>query len=140
MKLIFDESKCIGCYTCHVMCIAQHNTPDKEDAFSYIHIKEVFDEKQGILRKICIGCTHCGICLEACQKKAIYRDDSGFVLVHKEKCVGCKRCQSICPNGVIRFEEDGKMQKCDACMNRLKEGREPACVSACCTGAIAIQH
>lgn len=140
MKLIFDKSKCIGCYTCYVMCIAEHHTPDQEDAFSYININEVWDEKQGILRKICIGCTHCGRCLASCSKGAIYKDNNGFVLVHKEKCIGCKKCQSVCPNGVIRFGEDNKIQKCDACINRLKEGRELACVSACCTGAIDIQN
>lgn len=30
---------------------------------------------------------------------------------------------------MIHFDTDGKMEKCDGCIERIREGREPACVS-----------
>ena len=43
-----------------------------------------------------------------------------------------------CPYGVPGFGEDGKMRKCDACMERQKAGLTPACVKVCPTGALAL--
>ena len=38
----FNEDLCIGCYACYVACIAEHNPPEAENAYSFrlslIHI------------------------------------------------------------------------------------------------------
>ena len=48
-----------------------------------------------------------------------------------------------CPFGIIRFERVYQVKfkrevnaKCDGCIERQKEGRIPACVEACKTGAL----
>lgn len=62
-----------------------------------------------------------------------------LILTDKDKCRKCRKCQAVCPNDAIRFDADGKMEKCDGCIDRLKEGREPACVRACHVKAIQWQ-
>ena len=43
----------------------------------------------------------------------------------------------MCPFGVIKMRRDGKaVVKCDLCQSRQEEGKQPACVEACPTGAL----
>ena len=37
------------------------------------------------------------------------------------------------------YDKDGKMEKCDGCIERIREGREPACVRVCFPGAITLE-
>ncbi|MCI9421777.1 MAG: 4Fe-4S binding protein [Dorea sp.] len=135
MKIRFDEEKCVGCYACYTACIAAHHSPEEEDAKSHRVIQKVV--KEDFQKNICVGCIHCGLCMEKCPKGAIYKEARyGLILVEKEKCAGCGVCQSVCPKGVIHFDAEGRMEKCDGCIGRLYEGRQPACVRVCCVGAI----
>ena len=43
-----------------------------------------------------------------------------------------------CPYGVPTFGDDGKMRKCDACIERQKAGLLPSCVKVCPTGALTL--
>lgn len=43
-----------------------------------------------------------------------------------------------CPYGVPGFGPDGKMRKCDACIERQRAGMLPACVKVCPTGALVL--
>ncbi len=135
MKIRFDEEKCVGCYACYTACIAARHSPEEEDAKSHRVIQKVV--KEDFQKNICVGCIHCGLCMEKCPKGAIYKEAQyGLILVEKEKCAGCGVCQSVCPKGVIHFDAEGRMEKCDGCIGRLYEGRQPACVRVCCVGAI----
>lgn len=137
MKVRFDKEKCIGCYACYVACIAEHYPPEAENAPSLRVIKEVQEDR--FQKNICEGCIHCGLCMKNCPAGAIYRDEEfGLILVDKEKCTGCRKCETVCPKNVIRYDEDGKMEKCDGCIERLRKGREPACVRVCCASAISM--
>lgn len=76
----------------------------------------------------------------ACPSGAIYREEEyDIVLVDQEKCIGCRTCESVCPNQAIRYNAHGKMEKCDGCIERLRQGREPACVRVCCAKALTIE-
>ena len=85
-------------------------------------------------------CYHCQNppCLEACPADAIKkRKDNGIVTVDPEECLGedsCGACLEACPYGVPQFgegEENPPMQKCDLCLERVKENKKPICVEAC---------
>ena len=137
-RLKFDPDKCVGCYACHIACLDAHHDVEDIDAKSYRTVKKVV--KNQFEKNICPGCAHCGICIEACPVQAIYKDPkTGFVLTDKEKCIGCHACEKVCPKDVIHFDKDGKMEKCDGCIERIREGREPACVRVCFPGAITLE-
>lgn len=75
--------------------------------------------------------------MAVCPAKAIYRDPQfGAVLVDQNKCIGCRYCSWACEFGAPQFDRDGLMQKCDMCIDRLRAGKQPACVENCCGGAI----
>ncbi len=49
------------------------------------------------------GCLHFGSCMAVCPAGAIFRAGDGNIAVDKQKCIGCKKCTKICPNGVIKM-------------------------------------
>ncbi|MEM1606323.1 MAG: 4Fe-4S dicluster domain-containing protein, partial [Fervidicoccaceae archaeon] len=59
----------------------------------------------------------------------------GFVLVNYNLCVGCKYCISSCPYGARWVNGEGTPSKCTWCVQRVKEGKLPACVAYCPVGA-----
>lgn len=137
-RLKFDPDKCVGCYACHIACLDAHHDVEDVDAKSYRTVKKVV--KNQFEKNICPGCAHCGICIKACPVQSIYKDPkTGFVLTDKEKCIGCHACEKVCPKDVVHFDKDGKMEKCDGCIERIREGREPACVRVCFPGAITLE-
>ena len=131
-RLKFDPDKCVGCYACHIACLDAHHDVEDVDAKSHRTVKKVV--KNQFEKNICC------ICIKACPVQAIYKDPkTGFVLTDKEKCIGCHACEKVCPKDVIHFDKDGKMEKCDGCIERIREGREPACVRVCFPGAITLE-
>ncbi len=97
-------------------------------------------------------------CVKACPVRATFRDENGIVLIDYNWCIGCRMCQLACPYGARRFnwgepelpaEEmnpkthyfgnrprmRGVMEKCTFCVQRTREGRNPACLEACPVGA-----
>jgi carbon-monoxide dehydrogenase iron sulfur subunit len=55
------------------------------------------------------------------------------VVTDEDKCIGCWTCVMVCPYGVIgRHLETRTAYRCDRCPDL----DEPACVSACPTGAL----
>ena len=140
MKLNFDKEKCSGCFACHIACIVAHYPVDAEDAESFRATRTIRNEEEGFQKTICPGCIHCGACMRACPHGAIYRDEAtGFILVEKEKCTGCRTCEAACPMHVIRFDKNGKMAKCDGCIEEIRNGRKPACVRTCFAGAVCLE-
>jgi Fe-S-cluster-containing dehydrogenase component len=55
------------------------------------------------------------------------------VQVTANKCIGCKACISACPYGARFVHPEGYVDKCTFCAHRVKEGKDPACVSVCPT-------
>jgi len=91
---------------------------------------------------VCKHCTHAA-CLDVCPTGALFRTEFGTVVVQDDVCNGCGYCVPACPFGVIdRRVGDkgvanvGLAQKCTLCYDRIGEGLQPACSTACPTQSI----
>jgi Fe-S-cluster-containing dehydrogenase component len=69
-----------------------------------------------------------------CPTGASHVEDFGkTVQVTANRCIGCKACVAACPYGARFINPKGYADKCTFCMHRVKEGKDPACVSVCPT-------
>jgi Fe-S-cluster-containing dehydrogenase component len=131
--LIIDITKCVGCGACKEACTIYNDLPENT---SYIHI---LSEGEGEDRWFLpVQCQHCADapCAEVCPTKATYRRDDGVVLIDEKVCVGCKYCEVACPYQARTFDEErGVVDKCWLCLDRVLDGKVPACVDACVLGA-----
>ena len=140
--IVVNEERCLGCKSCVIECAVAHSHAGDlvealkagEQLQSRVHV-EPFGEFGMPLQ-----CRHCedAPCLAICPTEAIHRpSETGPVLIDADRCIGCKYCLVVCPFGIIDLSKDGKaMVKCDLCIERTEVGEEPACVTACPTGAL----
>lgn len=133
MRVICNETKCTGCLACVVTCLDRRYPMGEADALSpRLHIPAVRPSGQEQFRTE--SCHHCAAapCMAACPVGALSRDENGFVVTDREKCVGCGACARACPYQIPRIDSGRKMVKCDGC-----EG-DPACVAICPAGALRL--
>lgn len=97
-------------------------------------------------------------CVDVCPVEATWKERDGIVVVDYDWCIGCRYCEAACPYHARRFNWEapeipadeinpsqaylsnrirpqGVMEKCTFCLHRTREGRLPACLEACPTGA-----
>ena len=136
MKMIaFHKEKCAGCSCCAIACMDRNDFDPAVGGGPFRRAGET--EHKGAFTQFSVACTHCGACIGACPKGCLTRDAvSGFVLCDNEGCIGCQACLNTCPSGEPKFDNKGKMHKCDGCLDRVRAGLPPACVRACPTGAL----
>jgi anaerobic dimethyl sulfoxide reductase subunit B (iron-sulfur subunit) len=135
----FDQTRCIGCYTCVVACKDWHDVPAGPSSWRRIVTVENGKFPDLFVAFLSTSCHHCANppCVAACPVGAITkREEDGIVVVDRELCLGrdaCHLCGETCPYDAPQFgaEEDAKMQKCDLCQDRLVEGKLPICVAGC---------
>ncbi len=133
----FDQSRCTGCQVCTVACKSSHDLPPGPLKYLRIYQYERGAFPEVRLQVQWVPCYHCKepVCAENCPTEAIYKEEGfGAVLVDPDMCIGCRMCYDECPYGAPVFESDDPdcvAQKCDMCVDRLKEGKKPICVMAC---------
>ena len=129
----FDPKRCVQCHACEVACQAIHQLEYGVGWRKVVGVwKGPFPNVTS--RGVSLACMHCGNppCEAVCPRGAIKkRSEDGIVFVDQEKCFGCHLCLTVCPFGAPQFGNDGKMQKCDLCMDLIMQGKEPACVATC---------
>ncbi len=138
--LLFDATKCIGCKACFYACKESNKLPQKEKEEEELTntAYTVVKEKDGVYyRRLCM---HCNVptCASVCPVKAFEKTESGPVIYHDKRCMGCRYCIQACPFGVPTYEWESTkplVKKCTMCAERQKEGKITACSEACPTGA-----
>lgn len=152
---LIDTSKCMGCRGCQVACKQWNQLPAENTTFtgSYenpprfspntwlrVAFRENDDNGKVDFLMSKQGCMHCtdAACMQACPAGAIYRSNEGTVNIDEVKCIGCNYCVAACPFHVMSFDRiTNKARKCTFCIDRLENGLQPACATACPTGSIA---
>lgn len=97
-------------------------------------------------------CNHCTNppCVRVCPTQATYKMEDGIVAMDYHRCIGCRFCMAGCPYGARSFNfydprlylkepypnpdfptrMIGVVEKCNFCVERLADGKYPACVEA----------
>ena len=136
---IFDANRCTGCGACRVACTIENGLPPAT-SWRRIETFNVGRVAAAPVFHLSIACNHCGTaaCMNACPALAYRRDGpTGAVLLDSSSCIGCGYCSWACPYDAPLFDESaGVMTKCNWCVDRLRAGLKPACVSHCPTGAL----
>jgi Fe-S-cluster-containing dehydrogenase component len=133
--MAIDTAKCVGCMDCVAACKTENEVPHgfDRDWIAY--------ETTGIYPTVLMEirserCNHCDNppCVYCCPCGASHiHERGGVVLVHHEKCVGCKACLAACPYDARFIHPEGYADKCTFCVHRIEKGMDPACVSVCPT-------
>ncbi len=157
--VLTDFTECIGCRECEWACKDAHNMPNQSlesykdksvfstyrrpDESGYTVVNRFYERgcKQTDL-DVKVQCMHCNepACVSACIVGALEKQDFGPVTYDAWKCIGCRYCMVACPFQIPAYEYSNALtpvvQKCDLCVNRLDEGKMPACVEICPTNAL----
>lgn len=133
-----EIDRCVECYACEVACKAEHNV---DLGVRWRRVTNVWGGSfpNVTLKSVSLSCMHCAspACEAVCPVGAIEKQsDTGAVTVDSSKCIGCHYCFYACPFGVPAYGEDGTMQKCGLCSERLAAGLEPKCSTTCPAGAL----
>jgi anaerobic dimethyl sulfoxide reductase subunit B len=135
----FETERCLKCWSCEIACKQWHGIKA-----GTIKLRRVAEKTTGTFPDVkrtfqSISCNHCtdAPCVEVCPTGALRkRSEDGIVVVDSTECSGCRLCLEACPLGVPQYGQDGTMQKCDMCLDRLEKGQKPFCVETCPTGAL----
>ncbi len=97
-------------------------------------------------------------CTKVCPVQATWQEPDGIIAIDYNWCIGCRYCMAACPYDARRFNFNkprihpaainrnqdylsnrirpkGVVEKCTFCLQRTREGRYPACLEVCPTGA-----
>ena len=137
--IYFDQTRCMGCFTCVVACRDWHDVPAGPASYIRLTTMEKGRYPDLFVAFLPTFCYHCRnpACVDACPADALSkRKEDGIVTVDAEACLGkdsCGLCLEACPYDAPQFtvEENAKMQKCDLCIDRLEMDKKPICVSGC---------
>jgi len=136
---LFDASRCVGCYACVIACKDRNDLQDGSENWRSVERFEFGTYPDVSTISISMSCMHCTspVCAEVCPGKAIRkRAEDHIIVVDSENCMGCKSCLTVCPFGAPQIAKDGKMHKCNYCLERVGPETEPACARACPFGAL----
>lgn len=137
----FDPSKCTACLACVMACMDQNDIDAAHHQHPFRNAAELESEDGGSQKFsfLSVACMHCedAPCVMGCPSSCLYKDpESGLTLYDNTNCIGCHSCAMACPFGAPSFNAEGKMEKCDGCVERLRRGMIPACVRVCPSGAL----
>jgi molybdopterin-containing oxidoreductase family iron-sulfur binding subunit len=130
---------------------------DLEEGNPYYDHEQVPAEDKIYVPVSCMQCED-SPCTNVCPTGATWTEPDGIVVVDYDWCIGCRYCMASCPYGARHFNwaepqvpadevnpdthylgnrprQRGVVEKCTFCIQRVRNGRYPACVEACPVGA-----
>ena len=136
---------------------------DKEKGIDFAHANAYY-EAEKVPRPghfyLPVACQQCANapCVKSCPVGATWQEPDGIVVIDYDWCIGCRCCMSACPYGARHFNwtdpeipaqemnpkthylgnrprMKGVVEKCTFCVQRVRNGRYPACVEVCPVGA-----
>lgn len=152
--MVIDLKRCIGCDTCTIACKAENATP-RGVLWNRVLKYETGVYPDSRLHFLPLICMHCDEpeCEKVCPTGATKKREDGIVVIDSNKCMGCGCCILACPYAsgsfldkihtyyaghITPFEEIGytkhkvgTVEKCDFCLERVVQGLQPKCVTAC---------
>jgi len=139
---VLDLDRCTGCAACVIAC--NNENPVSEGlGWRRIHSFNSQHLATAPVFHYSLACNHCLVpaCLAGCPANAFTKEPAtGAVLLEQEKCIGCRYCSWVCPYEAPHFNPAvGVMEKCTFCSQRLKDGLDPACATACPTDALRFE-
>lgn len=138
-SFIFNTNKCVGCMACVAGCSIENGT-DLQVNWREVNCHNKIKHPGLPVFHFSLACNHCedAPCMKNCPALAYTRDEkTGAVIHHAEACIGCKYCTWACPYDAPKFNKSTQIvEKCNFCVDRISEGKRPACVEACPVGAL----
>lgn len=140
--MIVVPYRCINCGSCYVACKATWDVPFGKEKFRTKVLEKEWGQSGDNyddlhMDFISILCFHCDnpACVSVCPTCASYkRKEDGIVVLDDKKCIGCRMCMLACPYNARWYnEEKGIVDKCNFCLDRLEEKKEPMCSAVCPT-------
>jgi formate dehydrogenase iron-sulfur subunit len=136
--------RCAGCRACVKECKKIHGFLPADEAAAREAVKAttelsataytaLTDVGDNHARNLCRHCVKPS-CASVCPVAALEKTELGPVTYDASKCIGCRYCMVACPFNVPRYEWSKavpSVRKCDMCIDRMKEGKKPACAEAC---------
>jgi Fe-S-cluster-containing dehydrogenase component len=153
MGVLVDTTKCIGCRMCEMSCANAHQDAGVEftENVDFATVRTTSEKHWTVVNRYETAqgpvyakqqCLHClqPACASACLTRAMHKTAAGPVTWTAGRCMGCRFCMISCPFDVPKFEYHSavpRIQKCVMCWERLEEGKQPACVENCPSGALS---
>ena len=152
---LIDMTKCTGCRGCQVACKQWnqleaekteffsgegYQNPPAMSEYTFTRIKFRDYQKNGqnefvFYKEMCMHCDD-PACASVCPVGAFEKTAEGPVVYKADRCIGCRFCMIACPFGVPKYEWSKGLplvKKCTGCYDRVAEGLQPACATACPT-------
>lgn len=162
--ILIDTTRCTACRGCQVLCKQWHSLPanhtyqmgthqNPPDLNPYNFKLVRFNEHRQpdgtvVWNFFPDQCRHCitPICKDVADMVvpgAIIQEPETGIVLFTEKTrqltpMDVKAITEACPYNIPRYNEETKqLVKCDMCIDRVMNGRPPACVATCATGCMA---
>jgi Fe-S-cluster-containing dehydrogenase component len=156
--MVIDLAKCDGCKECTAACRAMHFVPPNQEWIKVFENRENKVAGAYWFPRPCMQCDN-SPCAKVCPVGATFKREDGVVLIDQDRCIGCRYCIAACPYGSRSFNwaepphtpeelahqyspemnvphRRGVVEKCIFCPTLTREGKLPACASACEMNAI----
>ncbi len=96
--------ECIACGSCMLACArTRHKSLSLEK--SAIRIRTAGGFRSAMIADVCLACAE-PACAAVCSAGALARRKGGGVIVRRDRCIGCRRCEEVCSVRGIHYEDD----------------------------------